>query len=242
MTTALGSIGNAALHQRNLALACSVFQQSMDIAQRIGDRHSIARSLLDLGLLAKRQGDLGLALKRMTEAVTIHRDLGEEHGTAIGLVNLVPIRVNHLGGDGFQLSRQDLLECLHLVEKGDRKKIGTHALAGAACLILYYAEHLISPDMALKNRRAAVRLYSAAASLQSAIGSTAPFEGSGIATLRKDLGNQLFQEEWDKGQEWTFMEALAEAQQWVRASDERIGVPGSSSPCRRAPLHEKSGA
>jgi predicted ATPase/DNA-binding SARP family transcriptional activator len=214
--TILGNLGNQALSEGDLSRAADAFHEMLQIGQKLKDQHQVGMSLINLGLLADRHGDTSLAISRWIDALEIHRGLGEMYPIAVALVNILRVRLRRMGPDDLKLSRLELLECLRLVEKGALKSLGPRALVVSASYALTLAEKGSKPDAAQELRKAAVRFYSAAASLQDTIGSKeSPYEGTGIKTLREDLGDQVFQREWAKGRAWTFIQALAGAERCV---------------------------
>jgi predicted ATPase/DNA-binding SARP family transcriptional activator len=84
----LNGAGNIAARRGEFASATRLFQESLALRRRIGDRRGIAIALNNLGLVAREQGDYSAARACHDESLTLKRDLGDLRGVAIALNNL----------------------------------------------------------------------------------------------------------------------------------------------------------
>jgi tetratricopeptide (TPR) repeat protein len=95
-----------------------LYEESLHIAEELGDRAGVARVLHNLGVLAQQQGDYGRAWQFYEESLRIAEELGDRAGVAQtlhGLGNLA-----YLQGDYGQ-ARQFYQESLRIAEElGDR--------------------------------------------------------------------------------------------------------------------------
>ena len=94
------------------------YQESLRIAEELGDRAGVARVLHNLGVLAQQQGDYGQAWQFYQESLRIEEELGDRAGVAQTLHNLGVLAQDT--GDYGQ-ARQFYQESLRIAEElGDR--------------------------------------------------------------------------------------------------------------------------
>jgi predicted ATPase/class 3 adenylate cyclase len=85
---ALNAAGNLARDQGDYQRAGELYQESLTLRQRAGDRQGVAITLNNLGNLAHGQEQYETARSLYLEALTINRELGYQAGAAINLGNL----------------------------------------------------------------------------------------------------------------------------------------------------------
>ena len=79
MATSLHELGRLAQAQGDYPEAHRLYQESLDIAQQLGDRAGVAISLAQLALLEEREGNVGRALELIGEAEAIFTKLGSPY-------------------------------------------------------------------------------------------------------------------------------------------------------------------
>jgi tetratricopeptide (TPR) repeat protein len=84
----LAKMGSLRQDLGDYAEARRLYQESLDIAQQLGDRAGIARTLHNLGILAHRQGDYVEARRLYQESLDIKQQLGDRLGVATTLHQL----------------------------------------------------------------------------------------------------------------------------------------------------------
>jgi predicted ATPase/class 3 adenylate cyclase/Tfp pilus assembly protein PilF len=84
----LNGAGYLAWRQGDYAAAGSLYEQSLAIRRKLGDKRGIALSLNNLGLLAWNQGDPEAAHTLHKESLAIRRKSGDRWGIAASLTNL----------------------------------------------------------------------------------------------------------------------------------------------------------
>ncbi|HYP39583.1 MAG TPA: tetratricopeptide repeat protein [Chloroflexia bacterium] len=193
----LNGAGVFALMQGDHTSATSLYEQSLFISRRSGDKAGIASTLSNLGSLAYYQEDMDKARSLYEESLALYRDLGEAGGMSKSLNNLAII----MRGQGYYGEASALLgESLAMKrEAGDKEGISSvlNNMAEVAQLQgdLEWARELFEESLTLRvelgNKRGmaetleglanvnallgmverAVRLWGAAEALREVIGS-----------------------------------------------------------------------
>ena len=94
---ALNSVGVLANRQGDYEQALKFYEESLRFSRKLGDKRSIASSLLGLGNVSHGQGDYEQALKFYEESLALQREIGDKYGIASSLNNLG--NVSHSQGD-----------------------------------------------------------------------------------------------------------------------------------------------
>jgi predicted ATPase/DNA-binding winged helix-turn-helix (wHTH) protein len=115
---ALFAAGVLATEQGDYIPADALFQESLDIARRLGDKHGAAVSLNALAVNARDRGDVAAARSLFEESLALWRELGDQKAVARSLSNLA--NVVKLQGENAR-ARSLYAECLCIFEQlGDR--------------------------------------------------------------------------------------------------------------------------
>ena len=80
--------GGLTYDQSDFPAARALYEESLAIRRKLGDRWGIATSLNNLGLLAREQDDYPAARALSEESLAIQRELGDREGIALSLTNL----------------------------------------------------------------------------------------------------------------------------------------------------------
>ena len=184
--------------QGDYSSARSLYEQSLAIRRELGDKRGIARSLLNLGLVAYCQGDYSSARSLLEQSLAIQRELGDKRGIALSLLNLGAVSLKE--GD-LAAARAYLTESFILsLEMGDKP------------LIAYALEESAKLAHTEQTSERAALLFGAAGALSEAIG--APLSPAdreeidrALAELRATLGEDAFDSAWAAGQAMTWEQA-----------------------------------
>lgn len=173
LATTLNDLGIAQALQGDTAQARRLFQESLALKERIGDRQGVAYALANLGNVTESLTDF----RRLTEqSLEIKRELGDRQGTANSLFNLADLHVN--AGE-LPLARTQLTEALQLYVQ-----LGRHR--GTAAALLEFAKLCAAEG----DPRRCVTLAGAADALARATG--VPMQGVDISAVllaaRRDCG------------------------------------------------------
>jgi predicted ATPase/DNA-binding winged helix-turn-helix (wHTH) protein len=115
---ALFAAGVLATEQGDYVPADALFQESLDIARQLGDKHGAAVSLNALAVNARDRGNVAAARSLFEESLALWRELGDQKAVARSLSNLA--NVVKLQGDNAR-ARSLYGECLSIFEElGDR--------------------------------------------------------------------------------------------------------------------------
>lgn len=97
----LNVAGNLARLQSDYASARALFEESLVISRKLGDKRGIAHSLNGLGLVAYAQSDYASARKPFEESLAMSQQLGEKQDRAMSLNNMsfIDLVLYHLGLD-----------------------------------------------------------------------------------------------------------------------------------------------
>ncbi|GHF45682.1 putative ATPase [Deinococcus metalli] len=164
LATTLNDLGVAWALQGEMTRAGALFQESLDLKQRIGDRQGVAYALANLGNVSDTLADF----QRLTEqSLEIKRDLGDRQGVANSLFNLADLHVN--AGE-LEVARTQLTEALQLFAQ-----IGRHR--GTVAALMEFAKLTAAEG----DDRQCVLLAGAADALARAAGVTV--QGVNISTV-----------------------------------------------------------
>ena len=128
LATTLNDLGIALALQGNAAQARILFQDSLTLKERIGDRQGVAYALANLGNVTDALDDF----QRLTEqSLEIKRGLGDRQGTANSLFNLADL---HINAGRLSVARAQLTEALQLYVQIGRQRGTAATLLGFAKL------------------------------------------------------------------------------------------------------------
>ena len=85
---ALNTAGVLALRQGDLSAARALYEESLAIHRKLGDRRDIGRLLGNLGLVSLGQGNLAASRTLIEESLATMRELGDRVGIANALTSL----------------------------------------------------------------------------------------------------------------------------------------------------------
>lgn len=197
----LNNLGAVWAEQGNYAAARPLLEESLAIRRVSRDQRGVALLLNNLGNMAAEQGTYDTARSLLDESLAVFRDLGDRRGVTYTLSNLGRVAVRQ--GD-VQASRAYCAECLHLLaDLGDKRR-------SAECLET--VAEMISTE---GNKIDAVRLWSAATHLRSAIGVPVPpserqYHDAFVEAMRTIVGEEAWDAAWITGQTMSLDEALTE--------------------------------
>jgi tetratricopeptide (TPR) repeat protein len=182
--------------------ATEITEESMDLFREQGDKNSLAWCLNNLGMMVYSQGDLGRAAQLTEETVALFRELGARADVSIGLYNLgwIALLQNDIG------RAADLYtESLTLAWDTGMNPIVHHDLEGLACLA-----------GAKGDAERAARLWGAAQSIHEAkdIPRDTDFLAEAdtrISSVRSGMGEDIWEEAWNKGRAMSLDEAVSYA-------------------------------
>lgn len=126
-SSALRAAGRLALLQGDYASARALYEEGLDISQRLGDKPGISSALFNLGFVAFDQGDYGMARARYEAALPLLREMGDSYFTAGALYSLGNLAVQE---EDYELAASRYDESLQMYrEMGDLHGMG-NALLG----------------------------------------------------------------------------------------------------------------
>ena len=73
---------------KRFGTAREFYEQSLQLKRELGDRAGEARTLNNLGIIARKRGNFDRATDVLQQSLTIKRDLGDRHGEAMSLNSL----------------------------------------------------------------------------------------------------------------------------------------------------------
>ncbi len=215
-----GDLGNVATKQGDYAMARHMLEEALASAREIGDKQVVSRSLGYLGVMERSQGNHAAAWARYEEALAVRREIGDTRSVAIALNNLG----NLAKEQGDHVAARSLLEeGLTLAWKIGDKWTTARLLESFASLATASTGTSLptgkeGPDFRLR----AIRLFAAAESLRTAIGT--PLDADEldahdreITSVRADLDFATFAAAWSEGKAMTLEQAVAFALQEDRA-------------------------
>jgi tetratricopeptide (TPR) repeat protein len=201
---AIMSLATVSREQGDLDRAAELLEESIDLFRGQRDKLGLAWCLINLGLVVCAQGDPRRAATLTEEGIVLLREMGAGADSAIGMCNL-----------GWMVLLQgDLDQAVAVYEESLdlARDIGLHpvvltTLEGYACVAGAEGE----------GRRAA-RLWSAAQTLQDAMGIPRDTDwlaeaDARISAVRSALGEQAWEEASRAGRAMTLEEAVASAKE-----------------------------
>jgi predicted ATPase/Tfp pilus assembly protein PilF len=182
--------------------ATELTEESMDLFREQGDKHSLAHCLNNLAMMVYSKGDLRQAGKLTEEAVALFRELGNRVDVAFVLCNLGWIALLQ---DDLGRAADFYRESLSLSWEIGLNPIVQSALEGFACVAGARGE----------TERAA-RLWGAAQTLHETKGIPRDTDflaeaDARIPAVRSDMGEEAWEEAWNRGQAMTLDEAVSYA-------------------------------
>ncbi|THF87002.1 hypothetical protein E7T09_07430 [Deinococcus sp. KSM4-11] len=127
LASTLNDLGIVWALQGDAAQAGTLFEESLELKRRIGDRQGVAYALANLGNMASTSSEF----QRLTEqSLVIKRELGDRQGIANSLFNLADLHVN---AGALPLARAQLTEALEVYAQ-----IGRHR--GTAAALMEFAK------------------------------------------------------------------------------------------------------
>ena len=130
--TALSCAGGLAYHQSDFAAARALYEESLTLRRRIGDKLGIAHSLNNMGNVTSDQGDYAAARIFYAESLTLYRELGNRHAVADVLMN----QGNMADAEGNdQVARTLYEECLGLYREAGDQRGTANVLSSIAVLV-----------------------------------------------------------------------------------------------------------
>lgn len=187
----LNNLGDLARDQEDWERAEGLFGRAHDLAREIGDTRLIAMTLTNLGAIAGQREEYDRAARLYAESLAMQRHLADKRGIATALIDLGEVE-RRCGNESHALELHGEALALNLT-LGDRLGIarGLEAIAALA--------------FARSDFGSAARFSSAAAALRTAIRAPLPpaeqvEHASMVASLRRSLGEALFDEAWESGQ------------------------------------------
>lgn len=88
MARALFTQGTSKLVQGKFELAEKIFQESVDISERIGDKAGASSTYNNIGVTHYYRGDFQKTIKYYTKSMEIDKELGKKEGVAGSLINI----------------------------------------------------------------------------------------------------------------------------------------------------------
>jgi tetratricopeptide (TPR) repeat protein len=207
---ALWQLGQCAVRPGDYEQAVEYFDMALPLLRQEGDRAHTAIALTGLAEVALRQGDYERATVLEEESLALRREIGETWGIAVSLGNFA---WNALRRDDLKQAQAMLAESLTL-----RREIGD--IGGAAWCLEKFAEiaqlagQSASSARRLMDSRRAAKLFGAAQSLPSPIGSVIDLADQPgyerlVAAVRAQLDEQTFISSWEEGGAMDLDEAVA---------------------------------
>jgi tetratricopeptide (TPR) repeat protein len=102
--------------QGDYAAAHSMYEESLAITRELGNRWSLAASLMNLGNLAAELGDYRGSRTRLEESLSIFQELGDRVSIATALENL--------GNGAYEQGELDSARALHVESLTMRRQLG----------------------------------------------------------------------------------------------------------------------
>ena len=200
IASACGYLGLVAASAGDTSIAEDFFQQSLRLRRQSGDLWGIAASLNNLGLLAKHREDWRKAKTLLEESLELRRRLRDRRSIAITLNLLGGVRCRQ--GEPAQ-ARTLLAEGLRLCWQTGDLRNSAYALEAFAGLF----QRREAPERAALLQGAAERLREQIGlPLSPADARAYTFEK---AELRRELGEALYQTQWEIGAALTLEQAAA---------------------------------
>jgi tetratricopeptide (TPR) repeat protein len=200
ITNLLTTMGWAAFGLGNYALARKRLNEALTLSLTERGRGRTAAALGGLAEVDLREGRYESASKLIEESLTIRRELGDKWQIGVGLGVWAWIAaLQHDWDSAFSRLKQSAIVRAEIGDKGG---------------LVWCLEKLGQVALGKENAEKAVKIFGAAASIRTAIGSSMdPFDQSGyesdIALLHKGLGEEKFNMAWNQGRVLTLEQAIA---------------------------------
>jgi predicted ATPase/Tfp pilus assembly protein PilF len=201
---AIGNLGTLTYAQEAYEDAYNLYTECLDLQQAIGDTQGIALTHLNLSEVTAAQGDFAEALEHGHESLRMFRALGEPARIASALVSM---------GLLFCAQGEATRTVAYFREALDLfRDLGTHRTAPLLAVALARLAHHYGL------RISAVRFLAVATSLRAVKNAAwIPAEQRQyellLNNLREELGQDVFQEMWDKALVWLWDDLLTSAYQ-----------------------------
>jgi predicted ATPase len=207
-TEARGSVlngaGTLALEQGDYPAARSLFEESLALRRRLGDKAGLASSLNNLGALSCDHGDYPAARPLFEESLALRRELGDKGGLAQSLNNLGSVAYDHGDPSGARPLYEESVALRR--ELGDKAGLAS-SLNNLGNVARYQGDYL-----------AARSLYGESLALRREVGHKA-----GVALSLHNLGITAAEQGDYPGARSLFLESLA----LRRELDDKGGVGAS---------------
>lgn len=193
----LNNVGLIAVADGRLEDAVVHYEESLSIYRDLGSRAGVAAALHNLGGLAKKRQQPDRAVAYYQESLSIHRELGDRRGTATTVHGLAHL---HFALGNLELARPLFLESATILSSiGDRPTLRPVLQDWAALIV------------SLRQPRRAARLLGLADTLRPASspeGASVPSSDAALLA-REQLGESLYQQQFEAGRSMTISEAIA---------------------------------
>jgi tetratricopeptide (TPR) repeat protein len=206
----LQPLAMACLGEGRIEAAKACVEEAVILATRLQNQRELVAALNILAQLHRSQNRLDLAEPLYLQSLGLARGLGDREYIAMLLLNLAIVAI----GQGQALrGRSLLIEAMATGREIQSMPIGFCALEETACLAVLRGEPAL-----------AARFFGAAAAASQVTGLTRDpaddaFLLPQIERMRQQLGPAAFSTAHDGGQLLAFVDALAEAQNWLERQD-----------------------
>ena len=232
VATSLSNLASVAFSKNELSKASSLGERSAALYRRLGHESGLAHALIKIGLVAAREQNYQGAEAIFSECLRIQRAANDTGSTYYSLVNLGAVA--HKRGD-YALALERFREAFDLFDAMPNKSALAKALENIG------ATHAVVGDPAR-----GARLFGAADSLRRSIGlpifdsERADYDAE-LASIRKQLGSEVFEIQWRIGASSTLERAIEEArakdgQHELPSRTQRQPVLGSARSASRDPF------
>jgi predicted ATPase/transcriptional regulator with XRE-family HTH domain/Tfp pilus assembly protein PilF len=199
---ALNSLGNIAREQGDTVVARRLYEESLSLLRPTGDAREIGIVLQNVGEMACDTQDFVTARQIFEEALALRESLGDKLGVACAQKGLADVA---RGQGDFAVAQALYRQSLTMLQElGDKLEI-------ASCLEAL--ARLLAGEPQQRGR--AVTLFAAASSLQTRIGTSSIAEEADysreLATVRRELDEQVWDSAWAIGQAMSADEAVSYA-------------------------------
>ena len=192
-------LGSEALTQGDHDRATELLEEGLNLLREAGDKWGIAESLRSLGRLTRDQGKYSRAEELLEESLALWRELGDKQGIALSLRNLGHVAYYQ---DDYKRAQALLEESLVLFREVGAKWAIPRCMGMLAIVVGAQGRY-----------KRAARLFGATKVLREAISaplrpSNRPDAVHGMATVRAELGEEVFEAAWAEGRAMSMEEAI----------------------------------
>lgn len=196
----LSNLGTIAHHEGNAEMSERLHTESLTLRRKLGNKRGIAHSLNNLGNLAKERHDFDGARSLYLESLEIRQELGDRSGIAVLSHNL----------GGCALEEGDLDEARRLFAES----LKTHEELGDKKGIADALEEMAKVVLDSGDATTAAAISGAASGLREQIGANRELSKQtdhqrAIDNLKVLLGEEGFQQAWNKGLRMELSESIA---------------------------------